>query len=276
MQKAYNRINWEDFPSNKTALEADKLNRMDNALDEIDNRVVDFSTTKFNTQEAYGLTKDVQLDSISGELIITKYNGDIQRHNTVLNQLAVNFSFDPTTQKITIHEIDGDEKTVDLSAFITQYEFLDSDTIGFDTQADGKVTAQVLNGSIQEQHLRPDYLADMRVETAKTEANRDASATLAKLSESYAVGTGGAREGEAVDNAKYYSEQAQASAGTAENYLTRTEQAGTNAVAAINNALAMAAPNFSYNTDTGHLMYDGGRFEFNVDANGHMMWQIAV
>lgn len=43
MQKAYERIIWADFPSTKTALASRLLNRMDYAIDEIDNRVVELS-----------------------------------------------------------------------------------------------------------------------------------------------------------------------------------------------------------------------------------------
>ena len=40
MQKAYSRINWENEPSLNTPLGANNLNKMDSALDVIDNRVL--------------------------------------------------------------------------------------------------------------------------------------------------------------------------------------------------------------------------------------------
>lgn len=40
MEKIYNRINWEDIPSTNTPLNAENLNKMDSALDEIDGRIV--------------------------------------------------------------------------------------------------------------------------------------------------------------------------------------------------------------------------------------------
>ena len=40
MQKVYQRINWENDPSTNTPLSEDNLNKMDYALDQIDNRVV--------------------------------------------------------------------------------------------------------------------------------------------------------------------------------------------------------------------------------------------
>lgn len=43
MQKVYQRINWENSPSTNTAINEDNLNKIDYAIDEIDNRVVRFS-----------------------------------------------------------------------------------------------------------------------------------------------------------------------------------------------------------------------------------------
>ncbi|MBD5553855.1 MAG: hypothetical protein HDQ95_00510, partial [Roseburia sp.] len=72
---------------------------------------------------------------------------------------------------------DGEVKEVDLSALITQYEFVDSGTIAYTVYPDGRVTSAVKEGSIEERHLRPNYLADIKVEVAKAEASKNAAAT---------------------------------------------------------------------------------------------------
>lgn len=41
MQKAYNRINWANYPSEETPLNETNLNKMDAALDELDNRIIE-------------------------------------------------------------------------------------------------------------------------------------------------------------------------------------------------------------------------------------------
>ena len=41
LNKLYTRIEWENFPSEKTALNESNLNRMDLALDNMDNRVIE-------------------------------------------------------------------------------------------------------------------------------------------------------------------------------------------------------------------------------------------
>ncbi|MBD5554864.1 MAG: hypothetical protein HDQ95_05820, partial [Roseburia sp.] len=123
---------------------------------------------------------------------------------------------------------DGEVKEVDLSALITQYEFVDSGTIAYTVYPDGRVTFAVKEGSIEERHLRPNYLADIKVEVAKAKSSADNAAENAEESknsalkaESYAHGGTGKRENENTDNAKYYSEQAKASAEKASNIVTQ-------------------------------------------------------
>lgn len=41
MQKAYRRIEWENYPSGKTPLNETNLNKMDAAIDELDNRIIE-------------------------------------------------------------------------------------------------------------------------------------------------------------------------------------------------------------------------------------------
>lgn len=52
MQKVYSRINWENEPSTNTPLSEDNLNRMDYALDKIDDRVVQLSGYEERTKES--------------------------------------------------------------------------------------------------------------------------------------------------------------------------------------------------------------------------------
>lgn len=200
MNKAYSRINWENYPSDSTPLNETNLNKIDVAADEIDNRVILLNTTKFDKSEAQGLFKDVSLDRSSGVITFTLYNGATKTLDTLLERIAINFDYDAATQRLVITLDDGAVKYVDMSALITQYEFLDTDTVAFSIDSTGKVSAIVKEGSIQEKHLRPNYLADIKVESAK-------AATSAATAESYAKGGTGTRDGENTDNAKYYMEQ---------------------------------------------------------------------
>lgn len=216
MNKAFDNFMWENKPSDTSPLNARNLNKQNIAINEIDDRVIILDTTKFDKTDAQALIKNLTFNPSNGVFTIIYFNGATATIDTLLEKLAVNFDFDETTQRMIIYLSDGTQKYVDLSAFIVPLEFIDSATIDFRLLADGKVTAIVKEGSIEEKHLRPDYLADIRVETAKAESSGDAAArseenanSYANLSKSYAIGTGGqVRPNDADDNAKHYSEQA--------------------------------------------------------------------
>ena len=214
MQKIYSRINWENFPSEKTAVNESNLNKMDLAIDNLDDRVVAMDASKVDLTKANELVKEILWDESNGTLTVVKMNGSRAVIDTKLEKLAVNFTYNPQTQQLVITLDDGTVQNVDLSSLITEYEFLDSDTIAFEI-TDGKVKAIVKNGSITEDHISPDYLGEIRTQVGKAETSAksaDASeknaASSSVLAKSYAVGGTGTRDGEDTDNAKYYAEQA--------------------------------------------------------------------
>lgn len=160
------------------------LNKIDVAVDGMDNRIISLDTTKFDKTEAQQLIKYIEYDENTGIFKITHYNGASYTIDTLLEKLAINFDYDYQTQRLIITLSDGTIKYVDLSALITQYEFLDSDTCVFELKPDGKVTVKVKEGSIEEKHLRPNYLADIKVEVAKAQQSATqavASATTASV-----------------------------------------------------------------------------------------------
>ena len=189
MNKAYNRINWENYPSDSTPLNEDNLNKMDIAINEVDNRVISLDTTKLPVATAYTMVKDVEFDEKTGVFTITKLNGSVIKIDTALEKISTNFRFDHSTQKLILTLIDGTTQEVDLSALLTQYEFTDSDTIAFTIDTSGKVVASVKKGSITQDMLEPNYLANIKVEVAKAESasiSADTSAKNAKTSETNA------------------------------------------------------------------------------------------
>ena len=123
-------------------------------------------TTKVDLAKANELVKEILWDESNGTLTVVKMNGSKAVIDTKLEKLAVNFKYNPQTQQLVITLDDGTVQNVDLSSLITEYEFLDSDTIAFEI-TDGKVKAIVKNGSITEDKLQPNFLADIKVESAK-------------------------------------------------------------------------------------------------------------
>lgn len=213
-QKIYSLIGYKNFPSEDTPLNETNMGAMDRAIDEIDNRIVAMDASKVDLTKANELVEEILWDESNGTLTVVKMNGSQAVIDTKLEKLAVNFKYNPQTQQLIITLDDGTEQSVDLSSLITEYEFLDSDTIAFEI-ADGKVKAIVKNGSITEEHLAPEYLGEIRTQVGKAETSAKSAeeseknaASSSALAKSYAVGGTGTRDGEDTDNAKYYAEQA--------------------------------------------------------------------
>ena len=203
-QKAYQEIGWENYPSNKTPLNERNLNKIDYAVNVHDDRIITLDVVKLDKITANGLIKDIQFDKPTGIFTITYLDNSVITIDTLLEKLAVNFGYDASTQELIIVLDDGTEKRVDLSALITQFEFLNSDRIYFTVSADGKVTADIKDNSIGEEKLRVDYLAEIKKESAKAEAERIEAANQALLAKSYAVGGTGIREDEEHTNTQYF------------------------------------------------------------------------
>ncbi len=285
MQKAFDNFFWRNSPSVDSPLNEQNLMKINNGLNTVDDRVIALDTTKFNVSDAQTLIKGISFNYNTGVMTITYYNGSIATINTGLAQVAVNFEFDEETQTLYIVKADGSSQPVDLSAFITDYEFIDSDTVAFSSDTSGKVKAIVKEGSIEEKHLRPDYLADIKVEAGKAQASASSAAQSAgeseqsaNLSKSYAVGTGGqVRPNDADDNAKKYSEKSEANANISKEYLEKVEKAGNDAVQAVKDALGNVTPEFYYDFETGILYCNSTRFIFTINNNnGILYWGVGV
>lgn len=172
-QKIYSREHWENFPSEKTAINRDRLNNIESGIDAIDDRVVAMDTTKVDLTKANELVKEITYDESNGVLTITKLNGSRAVIDTKLEKLAVNFSFDEATQRLVITLDDGSKQYVDLSAFVTPLEFKDSDIVYFSVVDGNLVSAAIKDGSITEEKLQPNFLADIKVQVGVAEQYRD-------------------------------------------------------------------------------------------------------
>lgn len=253
MNKAHIDINWENYPSDETPLNERNLNKMDGSIDIIDDRVITLDTTKATKAEVATLVADVTFEESTGIITITKKNGSKITIDTQMEKIAINFDYNPTTQQIILTLIDGTKQYIDLSALITQYEFLDSDTVAFYIDKDGKVSATVKEGSIEEKHLEPNYLAKIKVEVAKSESSQQAAAmseinakasenaakaseTAAKTSETNAKAseTAAAKSATAVaiseTNAKVSETSASQSAATATSEAASASQSASTAI----------------------------------------------
>ncbi len=248
-QKIYSREYWENFPSEKTAINRNRLNNIEGGIDAIDDRVCALDTTKVDLTKANELVEEILWNESNGTLTVVKMNGSKAVIDTKLEKLAVNFTYNPQTQQLVITLDDGTVQNVDLSSLITEYEFLDSDTIAFEI-VDGKVKAIVKNGSITEEKLQPNFLADVKVEVTKAQAASESSSKFADASNASSV-------------------ESKKQAGISKEYADKAKEYTDN----LDKKAQLAT--FDVNED-GELVYtDNSRDIFTVDNDGNLNWEVA-
>lgn len=185
----YSRIMWKNKRAGGTALNATNLNTGDIALKEIDDRILVLRDSKFNSDSASGLVKDWSIDTSTGVITVTWYNNTTQVYDLNIEKIPVSFSMSENGV-ITMVTEDGTEFTADIKSVVPIYSFVGSETVSITpstgTNGEKVFTFSVVEGSIADKYIRPDYLADIKV----SESNASQSET----------------------NAKTYAEQAKASA----------------------------------------------------------------
>lgn len=276
MQKSYTRINWENYPSENTPLNETNLNRIDYATNEIDNRVIALDTNKANATELSRLIKNIVVNEQTGVITITYYNNTTSTIQTTLNKIAINFAYDFNTQNLLLTLNDGTVASISLADLIQINEFDDTPTVDF-TVTNGRVSAIVPLGSIGDEHLRTDYLADIRVAEANAAASETNSDARALDSEAWAVGQ---RDGANVpdtdrtynNNSKYYSQVAQS-------LKTAMEGIRDNAEGLLETATnRLTGLNIMVNYSDGHMYYDlNSGIRLGIDYNtGQLQYEIVT
>lgn len=246
--KKYNRINWKNLPATSTALGATNLNKIDVFCNDVDNALVQMDAGKLNISTANSMLASVSFNSDTGTFTFKELDGTTYTYDLNLEKIPVSFTLTEDGILIMTTE-DGTQWQCNIADLIKDYVFDDSDTIAFEkefvsTDDEGKgsyhVSASVKAGSINENHLDPDYRADILdyKNTAQTAAND--SLSYAKTSKRWAVGDS-EFEGSATDNSKYYKEQAEAAKAAAEQARDEA-QAATGAVIATTTQLGVVKP----------------------------------
>ena len=262
---------------------------MDSAIKTLDGRTVELytevvriNTAKADKSQLNGMVTNWQVDNKTGIVTLTKYDGTKISINTALNQLAVNFEYNSATQQLIITQTDGTKKIVDMSALITQYEFLNSDTVAFAVQPDGKVKADVIDGSITKEKLDPDVLALITTSEGTIEEYLqqmqqyvEDSVYNAKLSQSYAIGLSGIRDMEDTDNSKYYKEQSENFSNSAKEYRDQAHDYLENNQEILEEIIKKTTLAEFDVDDNGHLIYtNNSTYKFVVSDDGNLRWGV--
>ena len=213
--KVYSRINWVN--EEEPALNETNLNKVDYALDVIDDRVVELDITKANQSDLNESLKTLTFDQETGVFTFEYWNGSQLICDLNVEKIPVSFSLsDEGILKMVTD--DGTEWTCDISKLIKTYSFLNSETINFedtiDENGNHNVTAKVKIGSITDEHLQPNYLADITKQANLSKDSSENSKSSSLISEGFAKGT---QNGEPVgedseyynNNAEYFKNQAQ-------------------------------------------------------------------
>lgn len=230
--------------------------------DSVDDKL-DLKADKTTTDK---LIKTVSLDAETGVFTFTTDDGTQTTIDTMLEKIPVNCYLDG--QEFVLVLDDGTEQRADLSDFLTPTEFTDSSTIDFSVSG-STVTATIKNGSITLAMLENTVMSTLQgyMTAAQTAASNAAtsetnagtyrdqaqeSATAAEssaseagakstLSESWAIGGTGTRQGEDTNNSKYFAQQSANSAATAQGWSdSAMEQADAAAQSAADAAQSAA------------------------------------
>lgn len=233
LNKLYSRINWENYPSEKTPLNESNMNKMDAALNDLDNRVISQDATKANKTSLNNLISDWTMDENTGIITITRFDGSNIMFDLNIEKIPVDFRLSDDGI-ITMTTDDGTSFSANIGAMIPVLTFNDSDTIAVFVTGTGvnkTYSFSIKNGSVTDDMLQPNYLAD--IQTAAGQAATSASeavqsSTSAAQSASVALSS--------KESAESSANSAADSAGAAMESKMSAEASATSAVSSANSA----------------------------------------
>lgn len=231
--KIYALINWKNKPSTATALGATNLNKMDVAINTLDNRVIQLQAGKLGIDVANLMVSSWVMDMKTYKITVTQLNGTVKEYDLNLERIPLKTELSPEgILKFTY--ADGTSDSVNIADLIKDTVYDASDTITFEKKFEGNayhVTASIKNGSIEERHLNIPLIQDIRdnANVAQTAAN--SSLTYSMDSKRWAVGDS-SYEGSEIDNSKYYKEQSEAAKIAAEKARDEAQAATGNVIMA--------------------------------------------
>ena len=248
----YNPVNWKNKSEGLiTPLDKRNLNNMDGAIktlaDSLDVAYNELDSKKLSVDGSYKIISETPTwDEKTGILRFKFYDGTEFMVDFNVEKIPVSFSMNEKGV-ITMTTEDGTEWTADIGSLTPNYVYDDNERIAVTTSKaeDGSthVSFDLKKGSITNDYLANDYLASIIAETVKAQtASSDAKKSAdsasesasnaaydAKLAQSYAIGGSEIRDGEDLDNAKYYANESKNQAKNATDYAI---SASANATAA--------------------------------------------
>ena len=215
MQKAhdasYNNY-WENLPSVQTPIIAAQLNRNEQTVDELDNRIITLDTDKANQSDLENAIDNITLTD--GTFEIEHFDGTITTYDTDLDVIPKTYDFidnpnDAHYKNLAITLANNTIDYTDMTSVITKNDFNTSSTIQYAISTSGTVSFEVVDYSITDNKMQPNYLNDITAQAGIATNAASAAASSKENSEAWAVGT---RNGVPVgptdptynNNAQYY------------------------------------------------------------------------
>lgn len=177
MNKVYSRIFWKNYPSEDTPLNEKDLNQMDLGIDNLDNRLVEMDAVKVNKEIANTLVKNWSIDENTGIITVEKLNGEKILFDLNIEKIPVNFELS-NDGILTMTTDDGSKFTANIGAMIPILTFEDSDEIAVSVSGTGvnkTISFSIKSGSVTEDKLQPNFLADVKTEAAKAQASQQSA-----------------------------------------------------------------------------------------------------
>lgn len=120
MNKVHSPINWENYPSEKTPINEENLNKMDNAIGVIDDRVVEHENKKATKEEVASVISDVEYNVNNSVFKFTRKNGD-----------AITVDIANVSAKEAYTREESDEKYVDVEKYNDEIESLTNEKVSY-------------------------------------------------------------------------------------------------------------------------------------------------
>lgn len=266
MNKVYERINWENYPSLVTPINEKNLNKLDFATDALDNRIINLDTAKVDKSSIQTNVADWTMDSDTGIITITKVNGEKIIFDLNIEKIPIEFKLTPEGILIMITD-DGTQFKADIGSMIPILTFNSSSEIQVTVTGTGinKVYSfSIIKNSITEDKLEANYLADIKTEVAKAQSSSKTATDAATTATNMA------------NNAKSYSENAAASKMSAETAASISETNSQQASTSANNAAKSEANAKLYMNDALNSRLDAETSKNQSDLNAEAASQAAT
>ena len=148
-QPYYSITDWQNLPSQKTAVNRTNLIHAENGIKEADNRIVQLDAKKAEQSLVNTIVKDVSMDTNTGVMTVTLQNGTTKTYDLDIEKVVVNFDI-TDDDKLVLTLADGTQNVIDLTRFV--YDVDSNATISMQIQ-DRTITARIVDGSVTMEKL---------------------------------------------------------------------------------------------------------------------------